>query len=149
MQTIHQKPSSNQGGKKQKKADSGYQKLVDIAKSRNTPMEIVLCHDVSSNQYLFDDNGFMKKAQKSILVNEVEKTLTETDKHLPNFCDANDKTGVIIDTMATIRKLKLKGLKTFGDLCHSIKTCVERSYPTVSRIDYVFDSYDLVEDKEA
>ena len=65
-------------------------------------MEIVLCHDVSSIQYLFDDNGFLKKAQKIILINEVEKSLTEVDKLPPNFNDANVKTGVIIDTMAII-----------------------------------------------
>ena len=36
-------------------------------------MESVLPYDVSQEQYLFDEDGFMKKAQKKTLIHQLEK----------------------------------------------------------------------------
>ena len=40
-------------------------------------MEAVLHNDISREEYLFDEYGFMKKAQKSTLIQQLEKNLTE------------------------------------------------------------------------
>ena len=36
-------------------------------------MQSVLPHDVSQEQYLFDENGLMKKSQKNTLILQPEK----------------------------------------------------------------------------
>lgn len=82
-------------------------------------MESTLTYDISHEKYLFDENGFMKKDQKSVFIQELEWTLAEKNKKL-DFKDLYLKSGVFIDVMAITRKMKLLELKTFGDLSKTI-----------------------------
>ena len=134
-----QKKLSEQKTKKKKGAGPAYKRMVDITIARGIPMEAVLHYDISQEEYLFDEDGFMKKAQKSTLIQQLEKNLTEEDRKI-NFKDQTLKYGVVFDVMAIFRKIKLRGLKTFGDLCKEVIEYARRSSTFAQRLDFVFDS---------
>ena len=75
----------------------------------------------------------MKKAQKSPLMQQLEKNLTEEDRKI-NFKDQTLKYGVVFDVMAIFRKIKLQGLRTFGDLCKEVIEYARRSSTFAQRL---------------
>ena len=77
-------------------------------------MKSVLSYDVSQEQYLFDEDCFTKKTQKNRLILQPEKNLTEDDKK-PDFNDQSFKSASVLDVVAIFRKMKLEGLKAFGN----------------------------------
>ena len=90
--------------------------------------------------YLFDDDGLMKKATKSALLQELEKNLSEEEKQSVPSQD-NNHTVLIVDVMANLRKITLKNMKTFGDMALAFITFIEKSFKYFRRIDFMFDSY--------
>lgn len=114
-------------------------------------MEELLKYDISSISYLFDSkDNQMKKASKHVLVQELEKKLSEEDK-LPSISfDDTSHTTVIVDVMATLRKMNTSGVKTFGDLCDITLDYIFGSSRYADRVDFVFDSYvhESVKDSE-
>ena len=59
---------------------TGYgQRLIDIAQSRGHTMDEILEYDVIPDNSLFQDDGLMLKANKSLLTAELEKSLSVDD----------------------------------------------------------------------
>lgn len=136
------KQRCEQRGKKDKRNESFNKQLLDITRERDIPMNIILQYDLSDDHFLFDKDGFMKKAQKSTLIQQLEKNLTTEDRKT-NFKDQTLNIGVVFDVMAIFRKIKLRELKTFGNLCKAVIEYAKISSSFAQRIDFVFDSYDV------
>ena len=49
---------------KKKKAELAYKTMIDITTATGIPMESILPYDITQENYLFDQNGLKKKAQK-------------------------------------------------------------------------------------
>ena len=86
-------------------------KLEDIA-HKNYPDMISFQHF----NYLFDEDGLMKKSVKSALYHEMEKCLTSDDMVPPSGWKSISTT-YLVDVMTNVRKTKVKGWLTFADFC--------------------------------
>ena len=87
--------------------------------------------------YLFDDDGLMKKATKRALLQELEKNLSEEEKQsVPSQDDYH--TMLIVDVMASLRKITLKNMKTFGDMALAFITFIEKFFQNFGRIDFFY-----------
>lgn len=82
----------------------------------------------------------MKKPTKHTLCHELEKTINRTSIKPPSEWAMSNNT-TLIDVMGNVRRLSLKGLKTFGDLCLTFSNSVSRLCKSADRIDLVFDAY--------
>jgi len=129
-------------GKKQISKQSVYQsRVLDIARSRGTPMEELLKFDVLPASTLFDENGLMKKATKSDLQHKLEKSLNTNCEVIPSLHIHPLPTAYIIDVMSTIRKVKTKEIPNFGSLCDTTLQYILSSCKHADRIDRIFDYY--------
>ncbi|KAG1682452.1 Solute carrier family 22 member 2 [Nymphon striatum] len=116
-------------------------RAIEIARARGKSMEDLLQYDVRTSSYLFDSEGMMKKAVKSSLVQELEKTLTKEDTgQTPSLTD-NVQTAYIVDMMANVRKMRTKGMGTFGAFCEATFIYIQNAAKRANRIDLIFDSY--------
>ena len=89
---------------------------IDHARLRNYSISDLLCYELTSTSFfLTQDDGYLRKSEKSGLIREMEKKL-ETPPSL-DVTKGNTPSMVAIDFMAYARKIpvaKLK-LKTFGE----------------------------------
>jgi hypothetical protein len=83
----------------------------------------------------------MTKTVKSALVTELEKSLSGND-YQPLLSSGNKVTAYLVDMMANVRKVGLKDLSTFADLCKSVISMIRKNAVNADRIDLVFDSYE-------
>ena len=82
----------------------------------------------------------MKKPVKSALCHEMEKCLISDDMVPPSGWKSI-RTTYLVDVMANIRKIRIKGLRTFADFCSSFLNMLLAICKNATRIDLVFDSY--------
>ena len=82
----------------------------------------------------------MKKAVKSALVQELEKSLGKHNQKEPSTAD-NVHTTFIADMMANVRKMNAKEANTFGESCVNTLNYIHNAAKDANRIDLVFDSY--------
>lgn len=123
-----------------KKKQAMAQRTIQLARERGYPINELLKYEIVDNFFLFDENGFFTKTNKSTLSSELEKVLTETDGSSANL--SNLANCYIVDFMACARKISLKDLKTFGDFCEAVCSYVKNIIAnTAARIDFIFDSY--------
>ena len=136
------KPAKEKTGKStgEKKEDRQMKRSIEIARSRGRTMEDLLQYDVSSTSYLFDADGLVKKPQKSALIQELEAKLTDDDERIPAK-GSELQSACIADVMANIRKIKTKGMKTFGEFCEQFLDYIFAVVQKPDRLDLVFDSY--------
>ena len=50
--------------------------MIDITKAIGIPMKSKLPYDITQENYLFDQNGLIKSAQKIVLIQQLEMCLT-------------------------------------------------------------------------
>ena len=116
---------------------------IDYARFQNYNISDLLCYELTSTSFfLTQDDGYLRKSEKSELTTEIEKKL-ETPPSLDVPKGNNMPSMVAIDFMAYARKIpvaKLK-LKTFGEfLVHLWQTFCFLSR-NCSRMDIIFDLY--------
>ena len=141
FQSIHSQKKADQTSKKgQKKEFSQVQKVLDLARERKYDSKELLKYDLIPSTYLFDSEGLMNKPQKSSLGIELEKTLSAADYIKPEHWK-DMPTVYLIDVMQQLRKMNVRQMSTFGDLCDSFFKSILHTSRNASRIDLVFDSY--------
>ncbi|KAG1696934.1 Alpha-N-acetylgalactosaminidase [Nymphon striatum] len=141
--SIKEKTNTKEKGGKalNTRKQSHQHRAIEIARARGKSMEDLLQYDVRTSSYLFDSEGMMKKAVKSSLVQELEKTLTKEDTgQTPSLTD-NVQTAYIVDMMANVRKMRTKGMGTFGAFCEATFIYIQNAAKRANRIDLIFDSY--------
>ena len=142
--------SEGEAAKKTKKPirqiAKGY-KLFQTAKERGCRTNMLLKFDIVPSNYLFDDEGLIKKADKSELRNDLENNLSiVSDRKTKPWSGNKMKTVYLIDVMAQCRRftkgfLEQKGVTTFQQFFEQFCTCVNSMCPEADRIDFLFDSY--------
>ena len=125
---------------KQEKELGVAQKLLDIARVHGYDTQEVFTYDLVKTDYLFDEDGLMKKPTKHELVRELELNIT-ADDYIARTHWTDIPTEYIVDVMAYVRKLKNSSMNTFGDLCNQLLIMILGICKNASRIDFVFDSY--------
>ena len=142
---AHLRSSKNDGLKstaKKKRQSTSHQRVVDIARARGTAIELLLQFDVTPMPSLFTEDGMVKKAIKSDLLRELEKSMVDSDLHrIPMLKETPMHTTYIFDMMANIRKLKTATLSDFGGFCNAAINFTQNSARHADRIDFVFDEY--------
>ena len=99
--SLHSKAQQSKiGPRSLETQDRQMLKLIEVAKCRGRKMEELLQYELSSSCSLFDTEGLMTKATKSILVIELEKYLMKDDTRIPELHSLS--TGYIFDVMATV-----------------------------------------------
>ena len=83
----------------------------------------------------------MKKPLKSALCHEMEKCLTSDDMVPPSGWKSI-RTTYLVDAMANVRKIRIKGLRTFADFCSTFLIMFLAIYKNETKIELVFDSYE-------
>ena len=81
----------------------------------------------------------MIKPQKASLITELEKSISPSDNVTP-CASGNHSASYSVDVMGYMRKVNVKGLNTFGDLCEMWWRMVLGSMPNAVRVDLVFDT---------
>ena len=89
--------------------------------------------------YLFDEDGLMKKPVKSALRYEMEKCLTSEDMVPPSGWKSIRRT-YLVDVMTNVRKIRIKGLRTFADFCSTFLNMLLAICKNETKIETVFDS---------
>ena len=110
-----------------------------MARERGYCMETLFSYELTMNNYLFDDDGLLKKDKnKSHLRHELEKILSEEDYNMPDLRNVY----VAVDVMMICRKLKWKSMKFFKDFAEAFCTEVKKLIKYfATKIDFIFDSY--------
>ena len=116
------------------------QKLFDIARVRDYDMKCLLGYDLVESSYLFDEDGLMKKPNKSDLCTELEKHLNKED-YVEQTQWTPINTASIIDVMGGLRRISLSKVKTFGEFCSQFLNVTYGICRYSERIDFVFDTY--------
>ncbi len=124
LKTCRQLRSSKNDGLKstamKKRQSTSHQRVVDIAPARGTAIEQLLLFDVTPVPSLFTEDGMVKKATKSDLLQELEKCVVDSDPNRnPMLKEMPMHTTYIVDVMANIRKLKTATLSDFGGFCNA------------------------------
>lgn len=128
-------------GKSSNKELSYHRRTVEVARARGSTMEDLLKYDVTLTSSLFDDEGMMKKAVKSSLVQALEQRIPQQQQQQMPSATENFHTTYIVDMMANVRKLKTKSCSTFGDFSDTVLDYVWKSASAANRLDIIFDSY--------
>ena len=115
---------------------------IDYARLRNYSISDLLCYELTSASFfLTQDDGYLRKSEKSELTRQIEKKLeTPPSLDVPKF---NTPSMVAIDFMAYARKIpvaKLK-LKTFGKFVMHLWQTVCFLSKNCSRMDIISDLY--------
>lgn len=126
--------------KQQSKEVAVGQRILDIASERKYDFRELLKYDLVPNNFLFDANGLMTKPHKSSLMQELEKTLSSCD-YVPENEWFECNTSCLVDVMANLRKVNIRGLKTFAEMSDRFFSMVTMQIKSSSRVDFVFDSY--------
>ena len=129
---------------KQKKADTAKkskkdifqaQKLIDLARVRQFGVKELFKYNLVSSSYLFEADGLMKPASKSLLVTELEKYLEDNDYTHP--ISSPMRTVYLIDVMVDVKQKQ-----TFGDFCKAFLSYGLGDYcHNANEIHFVFDWY--------
>lgn len=115
-------------------------RLVVVAQTRKLDLPKLFHHELSKYPLsLADNDGSMRKCQKSQLMVEIEKDIKtlETEKHAEGVHCA-----YVIDAMALIQKMKPTSYQTFGDYGQKLLKKVKSNLEQYDRVDLVFDRYD-------
>ena len=112
------------------------EKTIEVARDRGITTGDLLKCDIIPSRLLFDDRGLMVKPEKSKLLIELETQLRSEDYSY----EYKPMSAFIIDVMANVRKMNLKGHLYFSDLLSSLFDST-RMYQSFGRCDYVFDIY--------
>jgi len=115
-------------------------KCIEVCQSRGNSTKYLFKYDLGSNSCVFEDDGLMKKPVKSTLCHELEKYINEMDKTSPQTWNEVN-TVYLVDVMAYIRKVAVRNLHTFGDLCTAFIQMIMHICKYADRIDFIFDSY--------
>ena len=83
----------------------------------------------------------MKKPVKSALSHEMEKCLNSDDMVPPSGWKSI-RTTYLVDVMANVIKIRIKGLQTFADFCSTFLNMLLAIFKNAARIILVFDSYE-------
>ena len=89
----------------------------------------------------------MKKPVKSALWHEMEKCLTSDDM-MPLSGWKSIRTTYLVDVMAYVRKIRIKGLWTFADFCSTFLNMLLAICKNETKIELVFDSYKVASVKD-
>ena len=89
---------------------------------------------------MFDEDGLMKKPVKSAPCHEMEKCLTSDDMVPPSGWKSI-RTTYLVDVMANVRKIRIKGLRIFADFSSTFLNMLLAICKKATRIELVFDSY--------
>ena len=116
------------------------QKSVDLARVRGYDLEKLLKFDLIPSSYLFEKDQLMTKPVKRTLVQELEKELSADDYVSPTNWEVCQST-FLVDVMANFRKVDIKRLNMFGELCANLVDYVLSIAVRSTRIDFVFDTY--------
>ncbi len=107
--------SKTTGLKHQIKESSFAQRIMELARARGHTMDQLLKYDIVPTCHFFNHDGLMTTSVKSSLIHELETSLQARDYVIPDSWEELHTT-CVADIMANIRKVRLKGLKSFGDL---------------------------------
>ncbi|KAL4238796.1 hypothetical protein ACF0H5_003503 [Mactra antiquata] len=130
---------NNSKTKKFQKLTSGH-RYLEICQARGNSIKELFKYDLIESCYLFEDSGLIKKSTKSVLCHELEKFIDVSVEYSPStWCEMN--TVWLVDVMANIRKINIRGLKTFEHLCNSFLRMISMLCSKATRVDFVFDSY--------
>ena len=138
--SIHKIPGNTSGKTKSDKKTGFSQRLIDIARARGHTMNEILEYDIIPDITLFQEDGLMRKGNKSLLTAELEKQLTPDD-YIFSINQNDERLACIVDTMAYVRKVKTSDITTFGELCASVIKITHCHASVSKRVDYVFDAY--------
>ena len=131
-----------------KKMNAAAQRTVDLARERNYSIEKLLTFELVETNFLFDENGFFTKSNKSTLIAELEKLLQPADATAP-VALIGLRSCYVVDVMACLRKLSMAGKPLFSNLAATFCEYVSHVVPTTtSRIDFIFDSYTDISPKK-
>uniref|UniRef100_A0ABD2W9L6 Uncharacterized protein n=1 Tax=Trichogramma kaykai TaxID=54128 RepID=A0ABD2W9L6_9HYME len=126
--------------KTQKISSAESQRIVELARERNFPMEKLLSSELTTQNPLFDENGFCTEYEdKSKLVQELEKI--ENYYELQKM-DSNEDTCLLVDVMSIAKEINFKAGNKFKDF--AMKLCnliLLRATSKTKKIDFVFNSY--------
>ena len=111
-----------------------------MAQARGFSTKELFRYDTILTSYLFDEDGLMKKPVKGPLCHEMEKCLNSDDMVSPSDWKSI-RTAYLVDVMANVRKIRIKGLRTFADFCSTFLDMLLAICTNATRIDLVFDSY--------
>lgn len=138
--SIHKPVKCGKGSRKLSKTTDQrcQQRVIEVARDRGIPIEELLQYDLTTSSYLFYCMGMMKKSAKSSLVSEIKEKFPEKNIQTPQTNDCSHTT-YIVDMMASVRKMKTKHLRTFGDFCDAALNYVKMSANYANRIDLIFD----------
>lgn len=117
------------------------QKVYNLAVERQYPRESLFSYQLSANNMLFNNEGFMNAAVNSQLIDELKKKVKIQDSST-NAVDTT--TCLIFLTLDLCRKIKFKNLKTFQDYREQFTELllVEISCkPQLTRIDLLFECF--------
>ena len=110
-----------------------------MARVRQFGVKKLFKYNLVSSSYLFEGDGLMKSASKSLLVTELEKYLEDNDYTHP--ISSPMRTVYLIDIMSHVRKLDVKQKQTFGDFCKAFLSYVLGLCHDANEIHFVFDWY--------
>lgn len=121
-----------------------FAKLLILTKSRSIDITQILKHELGPIPLsIFDENGDMRKTQKSLLVKALEdQYLEETHSAIDrcNYGTVGNTKALVIDAMSIIQTNK--GIGTFRDYSEKLLDIILRQGLGFQRIDVVFDVYD-------
>ncbi|KAL8561134.1 hypothetical protein ACOMHN_033717 [Nucella lapillus] len=123
-----------------------FRRLLSVSKTRDIDLQKVLEHELAAvPPALFNDDGTMRKTNKSDLAKKLESVCAEVPT-LPMVLNQPDNTGYVIDGMAMLQSLNESYFKTFDDLSQQvlkkILRLLEQEDLGIDVVTVVFDRYD-------
>jgi len=123
-----------------------FRRLLSVSKTRDIDLQKVLEHELAAvPPALFNDDGTMRKTNKSDLAKKLESVCAEVPT-LPKVLNQPDNTGYVIDGMAMLQSLNESYFKTFDDLSQQvlkkILRLLEQEDLGIDVVTVVFDRYD-------
>ncbi|KAL8601861.1 hypothetical protein ACOMHN_020596 [Nucella lapillus] len=123
-----------------------FRRLLSVSKTRYIDLQKVLEHELAAvPPALFNDDGTMRKTNKSDLAKKLESVCAEVPT-LPMVLNQSDNTGYVIDGMAMLQSLNESYFKTFDDLSQQvlkkILRLLEQEDLGIDVVTVVFDRYD-------
>ena len=121
-----------------------YQRLLSIACTQGPPDATIFAHELAAvAPSLFQDDGSMRKGQKSQLATYIMKMDPDITVHEPTTDGAK-----VYDGCALIHRLRWPKVGTMYFLCEAYAFAVVNDRNDNEPIAVVFDSYDVVTTKD-
>ena len=98
------------------------QRLIDIALARDTSNREILAYDSIETSTIFKED-LLTKPDKASFVKELEKNLSSTHYNFNSISSLH--TSIIVDFMATIKKVTLHDLNSIGHIFQTMLKQIE------------------------